>query len=594
MYHNTHANVTITYPGGGSGAGVNQIMNKSIDFGASDAPLNAGQKILLPNILQIPETVGSVTTSYNLTDTNGVQIPGGLNLTGNILANIYMGNIFRWNDSAIQTLNPHVLLPGNNITVVHRSDSSGTTFVWTSFLSLSDNFWSNTYGNVTGFPVGKWPCDPKCVGASGNPGVALFIKSHPFTLGYVELNYAIQNKFAYADIQNPQGNFITPTLLTTGYAVGNSTSSLPEGNGDWSHVSLLKAAGPNTYPIASFTYLLIYKELNVIPSMDSNEGAQAIELVRFLNWAITTGQTYSSGNYYVPLHPNVVAIDQRAINSITFKTNSAPIHRTINISADNTLGWSPSSIQVVSGDNVTLMLSSHDLASHQFWIEVGRNNQIVDPNETQTESPVFSTSTPISFTFTPVIYSQNSFPSSGTFIFRDVNNPTGPSGTFQVSQQQTATVFTQPSSSLTTLSRPVIDSSRVSVAGTMLTDSRIGTLSGNITVAAVDSVSGSLTFARGYSIPNLGTAKFGLNVGVIPNALSVNLQGGTIWTLTRSVDVNGDGAINIIDLAVCAIHFGTTIGQPNYSAKADFNADGVVNIVDLVVVAGNFGGIVLN
>jgi len=317
-------------------------------------------------------------------------------------------------------------------------------------------------------------------------------------------------------------------------------------------------------------------------------------LIAFLNWVITTGQTYSAGNFYVPLHPNVVAIDQRAINSITYTVNSTPTSRTINISDDSTLGWSPNSISVFANDTITLQLTSHDSLTHQFWIDFN-NNGIVDANETQTESAVFSSPTiAVPFVIKPTIYSTVSFPSSGTFTFKDASNPAGPTGTFTVQQEQTSVVFTQPSTSLTTASRPVVDNSRVSVVGTMLTNARTGSISGNITVVAVDKTSGSVTFAKGYVVPNFLTQKFGLNVGVLPNPLSVDLQGGNSWILTRSLDINGDGQVNIVDLAFCAARFGSSIGGTNYDARADFNADGSVNIVDLVLVAGAFGGVVLN
>lgn len=605
QYHKQYSNITVYSAGGGSGKGQANVFNKTSDIGASDAPLNANQRILAPNILHIPETIGSVVPAYHLT---GLPLP--LNFTGDLLAAIFNGTVTLWNDPKIGNINPgdKSFLPNNSIQVVHRSDSSGTTFVWTSFLCLDSKTWCSTVGNGT---TVNWPVG---TGASGNPGVATFIINTANTLGYVELNFALTNNMNFGAVQNPKGVYVQANETNTNFAVTNSTKVFPTGIGDWSHVRMLNANGTRTYPIASFSYLLVYRELNVLPSMNTNETFQANALIRFLNWAITTGQTFSLGNHYVPLPPAVVAIDQASINSITYTKISAPASQTISLSSNTATGWNGANpgpnLQVVSGDSVTLNLLSSDSQPHQWFIDFN-NNGVVDTNELNTTSLVFSSPTTATvFHFTPAI--GINIPASGDFTYRDANNLAN-IGTIRVLPQQTAAVFKVPST-LTSSFSPVMDSSRVTTIGTILIDTRAQTLSGNVTVASVDMTSGSLTFTKTYTIPSLALTtgnggvglqlRFIMNLAVQPLALSSNvwIQYSTIFSpathtfpatatvssATRNVDLTGAGIVNIIDAGFLFVRFDLVVGNPNYDSRADFANHDVIDIIDAGIVEVNF------
>lgn len=304
-YNKIRPNVQIGYQSIGSGGGIRQHTEKTVDFGASDAPLNAKQREAAPNSLHIPITIGSVALAYNL--------PGftkGLKLSGEVIADIFLGKITKWNDPAIQRLNPDLNLPDKDILVVHRSDGSGTTFVWTGYLSLVSQEWKTRVGQGTAV---QWPTG---LGAAGNEGVAAVVRGTEYTVGYVELAYALQNRMSYAYIQNREGRFVEPTLQTTAAAVAAAAPTLPKGDESWAHVSLLNAPGADSYPIASFSYLLVYRDLSVLPGM-TKEKAKA--LVEFLWWATQDGQKYAPALEYVPLPPEVVAINKETIKLITFK-----------------------------------------------------------------------------------------------------------------------------------------------------------------------------------------------------------------------------------------------------------------------------------
>jgi phosphate transport system substrate-binding protein len=307
-YQKVHPNVNINYQSIGSGGGVKQFTAKTVNFGASDAPLTATERQAAPGAVQIPETIGSVAIAYN--------IPGiptkTLKFTGPVLADIFQGKITKWNDPQIQALNPGVTLPAANIVVVHRSDGSGTTFVWTSYLAHASPSWNQTIGASKSVP---WPTG---IGAPGNEGVANAIKGSPNTIGYVELNYALTTGIPYALIKNSAGNFIAPSLNSTQAAVSNApiSKSLPAGDQSWTKVSLLNSPGSSTYPIATFTYLLLPKDLSTNPSLDQSK---AKALVDFISWAITDGQKLSANLGYVPLPAEVVAHDQATLKSLTFK-----------------------------------------------------------------------------------------------------------------------------------------------------------------------------------------------------------------------------------------------------------------------------------
>lgn len=603
-YQSQTPGVTISYQSVGSGAGQRAFMNKTDDFDASDAPLSVSQRYLTPNVLHIPETIGSVTLSYNLPG-----ITTALNLTGAIIAQIYMGQILNWNDPAIQNLNPHVTLPAHQITTVHRSDSSGTTFIFTSFLSQDSAAWASAIGANTavtwpGSPTGSPP--PISLSGNGNGGVAAVIASTQYSFGYVELNYALQNGFTFAQIQNPANNFILPSLTTTGYAVQNSSTILPTGSADWSNVNMLNRPGSQTYPIASFTYFLVYKELNVIPSMDLNETYQGNALINFLYWVVNKGQQYTSALSYVPLPLFVRQLDNQTIQSITFTTPSK-ISRTVHLSESAIGGWNGTGsigprITIYSGDTVNLLLSSTDSAIHQWFVDYN-NNGALDANEVATASATFNSPT---FTASPPIIPAIGInvPQAGNWTYRDANNLAN-TGTIQVIQQQIAAPYLVPAS-LTAGNALKIDSSKVTTVGTLIISMRTLTVSGNITEVAIDATSGTVTFSKSNLVPNLQLhtvpnqpgvqVRFLFNAAVLPNPLSstgfLQLVGVTPTlsnSLTREVDMAANGFVSIIDVSVVFGDFNFSVGNPQYNPQADLIAAGTVNITDVSIVVQDYG-----
>jgi phosphate transport system substrate-binding protein len=317
--------ININYQSIGSGGGVRQFTEKTVDFGASDAPLTEEEvQALSSTPVHIPETIGSVVAAYNI-----AGIDKGLKLTGQILSDIFSGKVTKWDDPKIKELNPDLPLPANDIVVVHRSDGSGTTFVWTTYLSEVSPEWNQTIG--AGKSI-EWPVG---LGAPGNEGVASTIKSTANSLGYVELTYALTTDMDYASLMNRAGNFVEPSLNSTKAAaqaaIMNSSSSvngtdgaattmtLPSGDQSWANVTLLDAPGSNSYPIASFSYLLLYKELST--NIDSIEKAKA--MAEFVRWAITDGQQFVSPLHYVPLPDSVVQHNQETLRSLTF--NGQPV-----------------------------------------------------------------------------------------------------------------------------------------------------------------------------------------------------------------------------------------------------------------------------
>jgi len=306
-YSKVQPGVNLNYQSIGSGGGIAQFTAKTVDFGATDAPLNQERTAALSApAVHIPEAIGSVVAAYNL--------PGydsGLRLTGPILAEIFVGNITTWNDPQIKALNPDAPLPSQDIVVVHRSDGSGTTFVWTSYLALISPSWNVQIGkgNSVEWPVG--------VGAPGNEGVANTVRSTSNSIGYVELAYALTTGMDHAFIQNKDGNFIEPSLESTAAAVAMGATVLPAGDAFWGDVHLLDSPGPDSYPIASFTYLLLYKELSTSPTIDSMAKAKAI--VDFVAWAVSDeGQEFAEELSYVPLPDSVQELDMETLGSLTY------------------------------------------------------------------------------------------------------------------------------------------------------------------------------------------------------------------------------------------------------------------------------------
>jgi phosphate transport system substrate-binding protein len=300
-------NVQVNYQSIGSGGGISAYKQSQItvDFAASDAPLTANDTANVPNALHIPETIGAVTVAYNLPG-----VASGLHLTGQVIADIFQGKITTWNDPAIQALNTAVTLPAQSITTVHRSDGSGTTFIFTSYLSASSTSWANDVGagKSVSWTVGS--------GQNGNTGVASLVNSTQGAIGYVELAYVLENGMTVAAVQNPSGNWILPSLESTTLAVqAGASSGLPAGDASWTHVSLLNANDANAYPIVSFTYLIVYKELNVVPGMTQDKAAA---LVQFIWYVVHDGQDLAPSLSYAKLPTNVVQIGETTIKSITF------------------------------------------------------------------------------------------------------------------------------------------------------------------------------------------------------------------------------------------------------------------------------------
>lgn len=296
--------VQVNYQSIGSGGGISQVTQKLVDFGGTDAPLNATERTNAPNMVHIPETLGSVTLTYNLPG-----VGGGLNLTGPVIADIFLGTITNWNSVNITSLNPGISLPSQQISVVHRSDGSGTTFVFTSYLHRVSSGWGQgMVGKSVHWPVG--------IGASGNSGVTAQISQTPYSIGYVELVYAAANGLTYAKVKSAAGNFILPSLESTRIAADNAAQTLPRGEDSWSSVSILNPPGNGSYPISSFTYIIVYRELNVYGSSMTETKAKA--LVDFLWWIVHDGQQYSSALYYVPLPQPVIQLDEATISGITY------------------------------------------------------------------------------------------------------------------------------------------------------------------------------------------------------------------------------------------------------------------------------------
>jgi len=300
----TKGMVAINYQSIGSGGGIKQVSERTIDFGASDAPLMPDEAKRAPGLLHIPEAVGAVVLAYNLPG-----LSGRLKLSGDIIADMYLGKIAKWNDPMMASMNEGMALPDKEIVLVKRSDSSGTTFIFTDYLSAVSGEWMRSVGR------GKVFNYPGAVGArgiqaKGNEGVTAIVKQTPYAIGYVELTYALQNNVPYALIKNKAGRFVEANFETIANAASAAAPKLPKGDEPWDKVSIVDAEGEASYPISSFTYLLVHKDLSY---MDKGK-AQA--LVGFLRWAVTEGQKYCKDLYYVPLPAEVQRLDLETISMI--------------------------------------------------------------------------------------------------------------------------------------------------------------------------------------------------------------------------------------------------------------------------------------
>jgi phosphate transport system substrate-binding protein len=319
QYNKLYPGITLNYQAIGSGAGIKLFTAKKVDFAGTDAPLQTSDIAKAPKgTLTIPESMGAIVMAYNLA---GVQ-KNGLLLTGDVIAKIYLGQIIYWHDYAIVKLQTDSSIrealeqDRNKIILVHRSDGSGTTFAFTSYLSQVNSDWSGKVGHGTSVP---WVAG---MGGSGNAGVAAIVKKVPDSLGYVELAYAKGNKMAsgikmtYAYVQNHDKTaFLDATVDTTAAAAAGVISSLPAADGVWSTVSINDAPGPNAYPIASFTYLLVNPNLEQLKGMDAQK---AQDLVHMLYWFVTDGQQYATKLHYAPLPSAVQELDEQGISEIKF------------------------------------------------------------------------------------------------------------------------------------------------------------------------------------------------------------------------------------------------------------------------------------
>jgi phosphate transport system substrate-binding protein len=296
-YHKVHSDVQVNYQSIGSGGGIRQITEATVDFGASDMPmtddqLKAAQAKLNTKVLNIPTVLGADVPAYNIPG-----VSAELKFTPEILAGIFLGRINNWSDPAIAKANPDVKLPSQEIIVVHRSDGSGTTFIWTDYLSKISPEWKSQVGAGTSV---NWP---KGLGGKGNEGVAGSIRQLPGTLGYVELIYAIQNKIAYGSVRNSAGEFVKASLDSVTAAAG-SVAKMPA---DF-RVSITNAPGKDAYPISSFTWLLV--------PVQAKDPARGKILADFLNWMVSDGQMMTASLSYAPLPENVVVKVKEAVKQV--------------------------------------------------------------------------------------------------------------------------------------------------------------------------------------------------------------------------------------------------------------------------------------
>src|ERR1041385_4184318 len=294
-YGKLHANVKIDYQSIGSGGGIKQLKEQTVDFGAPDAPMtDADLKSAPGEILHVPTVLGAVVIPYNLA---GMKQP--LRFSPEALADIFLGKIKKWNDPNIAADNPGVTLPTSDITVIHRSDSSGTSAVFTDYLSKVSPEWKEKVG------AGVSPSWPIGIGGKGNEGVTGQVKNTPNTIGYIELVYAVKNNLPVAHIKNASGNFIEPSIDAVTAAAAASAASMP----DDLRVSITNAAGPQAYPISSYTYILVYK--------NQKDAAKGKALVDFLWWGIHDGETYARDLQYAPLPADIVKRAEGKISSVT-------------------------------------------------------------------------------------------------------------------------------------------------------------------------------------------------------------------------------------------------------------------------------------
>jgi phosphate transport system substrate-binding protein len=293
-YNKLHPNVEINYQSIGSGGGIQQVTKETVFFGATDGPMTPEQLQGAPGkILHFPTVLGAVVPVYNLP---GVTTE--LKFSGAALADIFLGKITKWNDPAIAKLNAGVTLPGTDITVAHRADGSGTTYIWVDYLAKLSPEWKSKVGVATSV---NWPTG---VGGRGNEGVSGLVKQTPGAIGYVELIYALQNKIAYGSVLNAAGESVKASVEAVTAAAAEAAKAMPA---DF-RVSITNAPGKGVYPISSFTWLLLYE--------NAKDKAQAKTMVDFVKWALTDGQKYCADLGYAPLPESVVKLEMAALAKI--------------------------------------------------------------------------------------------------------------------------------------------------------------------------------------------------------------------------------------------------------------------------------------
>jgi phosphate transport system substrate-binding protein len=294
-YNRLHPNIEINYQSIGSGGGIRQFSEQTVFFGATDGPMTPEQVFAAGRpVLHLPTVLGGDVPVYNFP---GERDPE-LRFTGPLLADIFLGKITKWNDPAIARVNPGVNLPNMEITVVHRSDGSGTTYIWVDYLSKVSPEWKQKVGVATSV---NWPVG---VGGKGNEGVAGLVKQTPGSIGYVELIYALQNKISYGSVQNAAGEFVRASTATVSNAAAVAVKSMPK---DF-RVSITNAPGHDVYPISSFTWLLL--------DQNPRDKQRARVMVDFMKWALSDGQGFASVLGYAPLPKEVIDLEMQAIKRI--------------------------------------------------------------------------------------------------------------------------------------------------------------------------------------------------------------------------------------------------------------------------------------
>lgn len=294
VYAKENPGIKFNYQSIGSGGGIRMLSNRTVDLGASDAPLTDQQLSDAPGkILHFPSVMGAVVMAYNLPGFTGT-----LRLTGPVIADIYSGKITKWSDDKIRTLNPGAAVPDQDIVVCHRSDGSGTTFIFTDYLSKVSSAWASDPGKGTAV---KWPAG---LGGKGNEGVTALVQQTPGAIGYIELIYALNNHIPYAELQNKAGNWVQASLDGVTAAAASVANNMPS---DF-RVSITDAPGAQAYPISSFTYLIVYQK-------QSNKEI-GDQIKKFLGWAVTDGQKYAPELKYAPLPSEVVKKEEAQINQI--------------------------------------------------------------------------------------------------------------------------------------------------------------------------------------------------------------------------------------------------------------------------------------